>query len=930
MASFTDRSPATFTPYVPQKPVEAMVAVGLDREQKYAIGVQRVQQEIDSISALSNSLLRPEAKEYLGSKLNSLVNDINAAGGQDFSQANVYNALLSKANKVGQDQALNIELQNSLKVSNKMRQIEALKQSDPKLYSQFNEEYAMEDINKWLTSGNPVGSTFIDTKPFSPYYDYNKEMQDAIKQFLENPDVQETIDPNTGLVRRIEGKSPLQMKQYLDSVLSEKAKQQMRIEGHVMGNRLSDQSILQLYNSSIDEQIREAKIKNDELQQKCHSSTAKMTESEKLALERDIQSSNQELSSLQAAKTDSNRIASILANKGDFYGELFMNNTITRLAYASAPTSVTYDTNQAIVKQLDRAFDFQLEKYRQANLNARAANENALGWARLQLDSQYKQALLEDRDLDRESRYFKATAQSSAAGGVMGSSYLGMSPNETLIPVAKTNTLTKEEKGDEGYNRFSSEIDSLYRTYGSGKYNLMKQLMTDPVTRKEIATAMGITSDQALSAYVAAPHQGEQDIYSKFMMMNPQVLNSINNYLEAKNKQWMKGEKVSKALDDFFTATRDLKTSIESREGYDRLQRESLKSNLATAGVSPVKASNGSTITVDDMIEYVVKGENQKINQTIAERPLYSAIGNNAPFTPYGANTTIKGMDIDPNVRRNIDLIKKSKAFEEYKNAFNETFGQEGMLSVFNFNLSDKKDKGGRKEFDIYASQISTLWNDDKRSRQISPNEIDPSFVVNRNTGEVTFSYTYKDENNKTITSSGNKVIVPSLKSALAESDKKFIETLFYGGGATPLMYVQGSKPLRVSLISSSGDAKSRYTVNEDGSPAKYFLRDDTGNIFNDTFGGFNSPTEAMNWIQEANQRSIDNAMANYYRKLATDPITAEQFNSLSDLEQSKIMDNFVENLDVRHNLQTLSNNRTLNTVRDLRANLAQEAQNKR
>lgn len=917
MASFTDRSPATFTPYISQKPVEAMVAVGMDREQKYAIGVQRVQEQINSVAALTNSLLRPEAKEYLSSKLNSVVNDINAAAGQDFSQANVYNALLSKANEVGEDQNLNTELQNSLQVSNKVRGIQQLKEKNPELYSQFNEEYAMEDVNKWLTSGAPVGSTFVDRKPFSPYYDYNKEMQGAIKQFLENQDVQQTIDPNTGLVTQIKGKSPQQMRDYLSSVLSEKAKQQMRIEGHVMGNRLSNESILNLYNSGIDDQINQEKQKNNDLQKKYHESSSKMTESQKLGIENDIQSSNKTIAELNAAKVDSNRISSVLANKGDFYGELFMNNTIARLAYSSAPTSITYDTNQAIVKQLDRAFDIQIENFRQSQQNARSAADNQLGWAKLEQDRELKLLELGEK---QQARLDKLNP-GRAAGGVSGTSYLGASPNETVLPVGRTPTLTRQETGTKGYERFTSETDSLYRNYGGDKFNVMKQLMSDPVTRREIAGALGVTSDQALSAFVAN-QSGDVDLYMKFSMMNPTVLNGLNNYLEAKNEQWMKGQKVNKVLDDFFTATSKTKANIDARESFNKSEKEALKSNLSTLGVSPVRVGNNQ-ITVDDMIEYTATGNNYKINQTRAERTVNT-------FDLRGNPVTKTGMDIDPAIQASIATIRTSKAFEEYKNKFNESFGQEGMISSFNFDLKDKKDKTSKNEFNSYASQIATLWNDDRRGRQVSPDEINPNFLVNRATGEVTFGFSYKNEKGSVITSNNNKIIVPSLKSSLIDSDKEFAQMLFYGRGVTPLMNVKGPKPLKVSLMSTSNDPTSQYTVNPDGSSARYFLRDDTGEIINDTMGGFASPTEAMNWIEDINQRSIDNSVSQWYNRLATDPKTRDQFNSLSDQDQATLADQFIENIDSRHNIQTLSNNRTLNMMRDLRANLAQQAQNQR
>lgn len=921
MASFTDRSPATFTPYIPQKPVEAMVSVGMDREQKYGIGVQRVQEQINSISALSNNLLRPQAKEYLSSKLNSVVNDINANVG-DLSNANVFTALMSKAIDVGQDQKLNIELQNSLQASNKMRQIEDLKEKDPKLYSQFNEEYAMEDIHKWMTSDTPVGSSFVDTKPFSPYYDYNQEMQGAIEQFLKNQDVQQIIDPNTGLVTQIKGKSPLQMKEYLSSVLSEKAKQQMRIEGHVMGNRLSDQSILELYNSGIDDEIRTETNRNNDLQKKSHSSSANMTQEEKDAVIFEIQNSNKSIAQLNNAKTDSNRIASILANKGDFYGEMFMNNTITRLAYSSAPSSVTYETNQAIVKQIDRAFDAKMEQYRQSQQNMRASMDNQLGWARLNQERELKLLDLEDK---QDARLNKINP-GRGSGGVLGSSYLGQSPNETLVPTAKTPSTTRDEKDSQGYERFTSETNNLYRSYGADKFNVMKQLMSDPVTRREIANSMGVTSDQALSAYVAAPVAEEANIYSKFMMMNPTVTNSINNYLEAKNEQWMKGQRVNKTLDTFFSNTSKTKANIDARENFDNLEKEALKSQLSGLGINSVRVG-GLNITPDDMIEYATTGNNYKINQTRAERAteITSSVGGGI----MGGMTipkTISSVEIDPVIMGNINRIKQSQAFVEYKNKFNESFGPEGMVSAFNFDLTDKKDKLSKQEFNSYASQIATLWNDDKRGRQISTEEVNPNFLVDRTTGEVTFGYSYKDANNKTITSTNNKIVVPTLKSSLIDSDREFSQMLFYGRGATPLLHIKGSKPLKASIVSTSDDPKSQYTVNGDGTPAKYFVKFDNGDIAKDPLGGFNSPSEALNWIEDFNQTSIDDKVKNTYIQLLSNP----QFNSLPLYEKSKLMDQYIENIDPKHNIQVLSNNRTMNMLRDIEANLAQQNQNQR
>ena len=51
MASYTDKIP-TFNPYVQQQPVDAMLKVGMYKQQKYEEGVQRIQTAIDNVAGL--------------------------------------------------------------------------------------------------------------------------------------------------------------------------------------------------------------------------------------------------------------------------------------------------------------------------------------------------------------------------------------------------------------------------------------------------------------------------------------------------------------------------------------------------------------------------------------------------------------------------------------------------------------------------------------------------------------------------------------------------------------------------------------------------------------------------------------------------------------------------------------------------------------
>ena len=62
MASWADKIP-TFNPYVQQLPVEAMVKVGMAKQQQYEEGVQKIQTSIDNIAGLD--VARDVDKKYL-------------------------------------------------------------------------------------------------------------------------------------------------------------------------------------------------------------------------------------------------------------------------------------------------------------------------------------------------------------------------------------------------------------------------------------------------------------------------------------------------------------------------------------------------------------------------------------------------------------------------------------------------------------------------------------------------------------------------------------------------------------------------------------------------------------------------------------------------------------------------------------------------
>ena len=100
MASFTDQIP-TFNPFVPTLPVDAMVQVGMYKQQKYEENVQKIQAQIDNVAGLD--VLRPVDKQYLQSKLNELGNNLTSVAAGDFSNFQLVNSVSGMTNQIVKD-----------------------------------------------------------------------------------------------------------------------------------------------------------------------------------------------------------------------------------------------------------------------------------------------------------------------------------------------------------------------------------------------------------------------------------------------------------------------------------------------------------------------------------------------------------------------------------------------------------------------------------------------------------------------------------------------------------------------------------------------------------------------------------------------------------------------------------------------------------
>lgn len=260
MASYTDIIPK-FNPYISQLPVEAMVAVGMEKQKRYDEGVQKLQSYIDTVAGLE--IMRPQDKAYLQSKLNELGNNLRTVAAGDFSNFQLVNSVGGMIGQVGKDKFVQAAVQSTAWD----KQQRALMEEDRKkgTLAPENEANYSKKLRSYYESGikDEYGNPIKFNSNYIPHFDvfkFAKETFDAVKpDGMTWDQVYETdangkpkIDPKTGepifspvMIRmEKEGIFPQKVKDTLDQIFSDpRVSQQLNITGEYNFGGLDSQRL---------------------------------------------------------------------------------------------------------------------------------------------------------------------------------------------------------------------------------------------------------------------------------------------------------------------------------------------------------------------------------------------------------------------------------------------------------------------------------------------------------------------------------------------------------------------------------------------------------------------------------------------------------------------------------------------------------------
>jgi hypothetical protein len=180
MASFTDSVQAlsTFNPYVEQQPIEAMRAVGMQKQQQYDAGYQKIQTSIDKVAGLD--IMKTEDQQYLQSKLNELGNNLQTVAAGDFSSYQLANSTAGMASRIGNDSKVQAAVGATNRVRRELGIANAAKVSGK---SSVQNQWALnKQINDYL-SDPTVGASF--NGGYTEYIDIDKKLREVAEKVHE-------------------------------------------------------------------------------------------------------------------------------------------------------------------------------------------------------------------------------------------------------------------------------------------------------------------------------------------------------------------------------------------------------------------------------------------------------------------------------------------------------------------------------------------------------------------------------------------------------------------------------------------------------------------------------------------------------------------------------------------------------------------------
>lgn len=325
-------------------------------QQKIDANRQAINEYADYI--INSDIIKPQDREYLQNRLNGLIQDVNNV----YRKSNLASDGIARSIQARLGEALDTRVLNAIAGTREYRsfsqKIEDMKLNNPKQYSAINEAVALLPFYEWANDGQ-VG-TRMNPIHYTPYTDYNEEMNKMMKDFVslnkgKKFSVPEIVDGKpTGRMRDItvDEMSQSQIRSIAARSISQNAKAQMQIEGQYLAmtnpgmfSGMTTEQFVNKYVSGFDaeESVLLAKLKG-----------AEASPSAKVAIEASLQEVREQRRALVEEATSFIGNNMNPARAGEFIvRNEFLDGVSARWSYNNSSESYSADDYYFKVRDLD-------------------------------------------------------------------------------------------------------------------------------------------------------------------------------------------------------------------------------------------------------------------------------------------------------------------------------------------------------------------------------------------------------------------------------------------------------------------------------------------------------------------------------------------------------------------------------------------------
>jgi len=376
MATYKDPYNLTFNPYVQQRPVEAMMKVGVYKQQRYDEGVQKIQESIDNIAGLD--VVRPEDKQYLQSKLNQLGSQLSMVAGGDFSNFQLVNSVNGMTNQIVKDPTVINAVSNTTKYRKDLETVAKLQQEGK--WADSNQYAFNKDANAWFQGGLDA-SYSANT---SPYIDVTKEATDIVKALAKDYTENDVwYDPETGQVldvmtrQKIEGITPEKIQTALKAGLSPQAWRQLAIDGQYKYSNVSPEQYVNDINSSYQKTFSLYSDRRDELINKAKLAPTQEEKDKIMAQVDEIDRSIKSIKSEYDSVSRGFESGDVESSQAQFYTTNWLENISNAMSSRGVSSELKvspYFTTNMEVKN----YNLQVQRFEETKRNNRRTEDLAL------------------------------------------------------------------------------------------------------------------------------------------------------------------------------------------------------------------------------------------------------------------------------------------------------------------------------------------------------------------------------------------------------------------------------------------------------------------------------------------------------------------------------------------------------------------------